>query len=157
MVCINWQSPRSLRIWFWSQPLWLLYSNKCVDWLIDLNFTSGLRLFSPNIIPAKVCLHLYIVGSLVHSIWLYSHFHFTIIVTESFHLLYCLLWFLLCMGIIIHQVPLLPSSFYVHSKSPHSFSLLFLISSFHLYKYFYFISHFIYVMKSYNTRSMTYG
>jgi len=28
----------------------------------------------PPIIPALVCLHIYIVGSLVHSTWLYSHF-----------------------------------------------------------------------------------
>jgi len=28
----------------------------------------------PPIIPALVCLHLYIVGSLVRSTWLYSHF-----------------------------------------------------------------------------------
>jgi len=47
-----------------------------------------------------------------------------------------------------HQVSLLFGRFYRHSKAPHSLSFLFLISSFHLY-ILCFISHFVYVRKSY--------
>jgi len=85
----------------------------------------------PPIIPALVCLHLYIVGPLVHSTWLYSHFishhyHYHCIThIISFHLLYTAYY---CSIVSENKSP---SSFhcylvgfYRHSKSPHSSSLL---------------------------------
>jgi len=92
----------------------------------------------------------YIVGSLVHSAWLNVSFslhchchchcrHYSTFIL--FPLLYGLFLFIWRLRINLHQVGL-----YVllcrcrHSKSPHSLSLLFLISSFHLYIFLFHIS-----------------
>jgi len=90
--------------------------------------------------PPLVYLHLFIVGSLVHSTWLYFHFTtLSLSLYHSYHLISSAIYGLLLFNSVweIENKP--PSSFhsglvgfYRHSKSPHSSSLLFshLISSY---------------------------
>jgi len=101
-----------------------------------LSFIQSIRPVSSPIIPSLVSLHLYIVGSLVHSNWLCSPFT-SLIISEtllSSHVICYAAYYCSIVSAIKPPSRFHPClvGFYRHSKSPHSSSLLLyhLISSF---------------------------
>jgi len=98
------------------------YSDICCQrwYLVKINLVCSSL---PPIFPAIVCLHLYIVGSVVHSNWL--NFHLTSLSLSryhSYHLISSAIWPTIYCSIVSENKP--PSSWvFTIAWSPHSSSL----------------------------------